>query len=318
MEINKELKQKSGIYRIYNLKKEKCYIGSTVNLHDRLTNGHLYNLRLNQHGNKKLQNFWNKYGEIYFHYEILEFVDDINKLIEREQYYLDVILFARDYIDSDFKDKRFIHLGLNNSPTATNTLGFLHGEETKRQQSKSGKEKWKDEKYREKQKYNPRNLGIKSSDVKKKKLSVTNKQFWQDNPDKKKELSDLMNSSEMNDHLSSKSKQMWQNPEYIKKQEWTEDKKQKLSKSVADKWNDPVYRDNRNRAYRQTVDDPNYISPKNKKVELTHSQNNQKIILGSKKIATQWLKDLYGVVTDIKRYTDTGRQYKDYYISFID
>lgn len=77
----------SGIYRIKNLKTNKIYIGSSKNLHKRKIQ-HLYGLRNNCHGNNKLQNSWNKYGEESFVFEVIEECE-VEKLIEREQHWVD-------------------------------------------------------------------------------------------------------------------------------------------------------------------------------------------------------------------------------------
>ena len=77
----------SGIYKITNLINGKIYIGSSINLKRRM-NEHLRELRLNIHSNKRLQNSYNKYGEENFKTEVVEYCD-INKVREREQFYID-------------------------------------------------------------------------------------------------------------------------------------------------------------------------------------------------------------------------------------
>lgn len=77
----------SVIYKITNSITNKFYIGSTCNFQKRKY-AHLNHLRNNKHCNKKLQNSWNKYGEINFIFEIIEYTDREN-LIILEQYYLD-------------------------------------------------------------------------------------------------------------------------------------------------------------------------------------------------------------------------------------
>ena len=77
-----------GIYCITNTITNKVYVGSTVNLHRRCV-AHLRTLRANKHHSAKLQRAWNKYGEEAFKFEIIEYVTDISKLDEREQYWID-------------------------------------------------------------------------------------------------------------------------------------------------------------------------------------------------------------------------------------
>jgi group I intron endonuclease len=79
----------SCIYRISSIiHPEKWYYGSTVNLYGRKDN-HIWYLRNNKHSNNFLQNHFNKYGEQDLVFDIVELVDDVTKLIIREQHYLD-------------------------------------------------------------------------------------------------------------------------------------------------------------------------------------------------------------------------------------
>lgn len=82
------MKKISCIYRIRNLKNDKCYIGSTINFTQR-KNNHKYKLRNNRHPSSILQNAWNKHGELSFIFEIVENIEDEKFLIDREQFYLD-------------------------------------------------------------------------------------------------------------------------------------------------------------------------------------------------------------------------------------
>lgn len=81
----------SGIYAILNLKNHKHYVGSAVNLRKR-KGVHLAELRAGRHHCSKLQNAWNKYGESAFRFDVLEIVEDKERLIEREQFYIDATL----------------------------------------------------------------------------------------------------------------------------------------------------------------------------------------------------------------------------------
>ena len=78
---------RSGIYKIENLVNGKFYIGSAERLVKR-KNNHLCYLRNGTHTNIKLQRAFNKYGEDYFKFSIIETCEN-NLLIEREQYYID-------------------------------------------------------------------------------------------------------------------------------------------------------------------------------------------------------------------------------------
>lgn len=79
-----------GIYKIVNLINNKIYIGSSKNLYNRRKT-HFSKLRLNYFYNKTLQKDFNEYGENNFKFEILEIINNINNLINREQYWIDFL-----------------------------------------------------------------------------------------------------------------------------------------------------------------------------------------------------------------------------------
>lgn len=104
--LDEELKNKSGIYQIRNLANGKLYIGSASNLYRRKKHQHLYLLRKRVHHNTHLQNAFNKYGEQNFIFEVIEFVEDKNKLLELEQYWLDKLNIIKEgYNKSPIADK---------------------------------------------------------------------------------------------------------------------------------------------------------------------------------------------------------------------
>jgi group I intron endonuclease len=116
------LNNKSGIYKIINVKNNKIYVGSAVNLRRR-KNGHLMKLRKNEHKNIYLQNSFNKYGEENFKFEVIEYVDDKNNLIKREQYWIDFLNVC---------DK---NIGYNINPIAGSSLGVKRSNEFKKKLS---------------------------------------------------------------------------------------------------------------------------------------------------------------------------------------
>lgn len=115
--------KRSAIYKITCLINNKIYIGSAKIVQYR-KHQHFVDLKNNKHCNKKLQRSYNKYGKENFIFEILEFVEDKSKLIEREQFYLDTILFAQQFINKE--NDLFNILGFNLKPIAGNSLFFKH------------------------------------------------------------------------------------------------------------------------------------------------------------------------------------------------
>lgn len=79
-----------GIYQIKNKTNNKSYIGSSSRLNFRWKR-HLTDLKCNIHHSLALQRAFHKYGHDNFEFIILENCDE-DKLIEREQYYLDILL----------------------------------------------------------------------------------------------------------------------------------------------------------------------------------------------------------------------------------
>ena len=89
MKIQIETKNKIGIYCLLNINNNKRYVGSSVNIYNRLLS-HRSNLRNNKHPNQYLQNSYNKHGEKQFLISILEYCN-IEQLAEREQYYINLL-----------------------------------------------------------------------------------------------------------------------------------------------------------------------------------------------------------------------------------
>lgn len=100
--------KKSGIYKITNIINGKMYVGSSNNCKRRLRE-HFSHLRHNKHFNRKLQFAFNKYGENNFKFDIIEYVENVGLLLEREQYYLNTLLFA----DTDRKIFKKLSYNLN-------------------------------------------------------------------------------------------------------------------------------------------------------------------------------------------------------------
>jgi len=102
-----------GVYIIRNNIDNRCYVGSSINLRKR-KNEHIARLKSNTHRNVHINRFVNKYGIDSLFFEVLENTD-VENLIEREQYWIDLLKPV-----------------FNISPTAKNCLGVKHTDETKR------------------------------------------------------------------------------------------------------------------------------------------------------------------------------------------
>lgn len=84
---------RSGIYKIENMLNGKCYVGSAVVLKRRLIK-HKTELNCGKHHSQKLQRAWKKYGSDSFLFEVIEYVEDPQDLIAREQEWIDTFLSA--------------------------------------------------------------------------------------------------------------------------------------------------------------------------------------------------------------------------------
>lgn len=110
-----------GIYKIINTINDKIYVGSTFckGGFKRRWIIHKSGLKKNRHPNKHLQHAWNKYGEAFFIFEIIEVVTDSLILLVREQFYIDLY--------KTYDDK----IGYNILKNAGNNLGYKHTDEAK-------------------------------------------------------------------------------------------------------------------------------------------------------------------------------------------
>lgn len=109
-----------GIYKITNTVNGKVYVGSAVNLRRRFTQ-HRHSLRKDKHHSIKLQRSWNKHGENRFIFSVIEHVTEKEKLIDREQFWMDKL--------------DVFNVGYNTEPMAGNSLGVKHSEEARKNMS---------------------------------------------------------------------------------------------------------------------------------------------------------------------------------------
>lgn len=107
----------SGVYRIHCSGNQKAYIGSAVSLMQRLAS-HFSLLKRGAHTNRHLQSAYEKYGKASFSADIMLICNEEDR-IRWEQYFIN----AYDAADPEF--------GMNNSWTATTSVGFKHSDQTK-------------------------------------------------------------------------------------------------------------------------------------------------------------------------------------------
>lgn len=81
---------KPTIYIIININNKKIYIGSSVNIYRRKCH-HFKALSCNKHENSRLQRSYNKHGKEFFLFFKLDIIEDKEFLIEREQYWIDLL-----------------------------------------------------------------------------------------------------------------------------------------------------------------------------------------------------------------------------------
>lgn len=120
------VKNVSGIYQIKNIVNNTIYIGSAEFIRERWVN-HLSLLKQGKHHSIHLQNSWNKYGKENFQISILEECSK-NELIFKEQFYLNKLLKADQYILK--KSKYFLTKGLNIKPVANPGFFGKHSEQS--------------------------------------------------------------------------------------------------------------------------------------------------------------------------------------------
>jgi hypothetical protein len=93
-----------GIYKITNTKNKKVYIGSSKDIYRRWKE-HLGKLENNSHHSTKLQRSYNATKDkSVFHFDIIEVVEDADKLKSREQFYIDQDAFHNGYNCSALAD----------------------------------------------------------------------------------------------------------------------------------------------------------------------------------------------------------------------
>jgi group I intron endonuclease len=125
----------------------KLYIGSAVNLRKRFSS-HRRDLAKGRHHSIHLQRAWYKHGADAFKFLVIEKVDDPDRLLEREQHYLDLHQSANRERGYNVNVTAGSRLGMTNSPEAIARVvaanrGRIPSEETRAMMSaaKQGKKR---------------------------------------------------------------------------------------------------------------------------------------------------------------------------------
>lgn len=133
-----------GVYQIRNIGNEDRYMGSTSVGFGERWRKHLARLRKGNHPCRHLQNAWNKYGEAAFVFEVVEYVDDPDQVLEREQAWIDYYWATGTLY--------------NHSPTAGSTRGFRFSDEARARLSAALRETYNTEEGRETQRRRARQM----------------------------------------------------------------------------------------------------------------------------------------------------------------
>jgi hypothetical protein len=120
------MEKQGGVYRIKNLVNDKIYVGSAINLAQRKSQ-HFHNLQNGKSHNSHLQNSYDLYGKDNFIFEIIEYTNDNEYMLERENYWIDLLKAN----NPDF--------GYNVREDATNNVGIIFSKEHRQKISDSRK-----------------------------------------------------------------------------------------------------------------------------------------------------------------------------------
>lgn len=115
--------EQSGIYVIINIVDGNKYVGSSIDL-KRRQQRHFSDLKNNKHDNILLQSAFNKYGEKFIKFIVLEYINKEN-LVEREQFYINFFNSAQK--------------GYNLAQVANNNLNYIFTPEVRKKISDAHK-----------------------------------------------------------------------------------------------------------------------------------------------------------------------------------
>ena len=208
-----------GIYKIVNTVNNKVYIGQSINI-ERRFKGHRDNI--NKKIKHPLYSSIIKYGIGNFEFIVLEEIDNVLLLDQREQYWMD---HYKSY------DKEY---GYNLCSKAESNRGYKHSEESKKLNSIRAKERFQNEIFKSKMRESWKTRKLPSAETREKlskagkgknrtqntkdKMSDTWKILW-GNENYKKQLLEKRKppTQEQKDKIAKKAKERWANPEFKNK-----------------------------------------------------------------------------------------------------
>jgi group I intron endonuclease len=157
MRYNNFDKEKSGIYIIRNLINNKMYVGKSINIYNRISQHFTLLNTDSRDENIHLRNSWKKYGKNNFDYFVIEYCDPEELILQEKELFWIKQLRTLDR-------KHGYNLRLDSKSRC------IVSEETRKRLSEATKKRMSDPKER-------------------KKISERSKQFWKNNPDILKEMS---------------------------------------------------------------------------------------------------------------------------------
>lgn len=137
--------RKSGVYKIINTKNGRIYIGKASRFKERWTK-HVSKLRNNGHKNKFLQNDWNKCGEKWFEFYVVEVVEHPDKKTANSNRNLAEEKWIAKYYDGQKQCYNFA----KKSDALPRSVFSNDPDITKKILSEKSKVMWKDPEMREK------------------------------------------------------------------------------------------------------------------------------------------------------------------------
>lgn len=226
-----------GIYQIKNLSNGRIYIGSAAKFSARWSQ-HKKDLLSGKHGNKFLQNDFNKCGTDVFEFSVLEVVDGDKRARQKVE---------QRFIDQHFDNQVLCYNLKKQANVSRKDIPSKNPEETKRLISEASKRAWQDPEYIERMKASRSTPEFKEkrseaakkwSNENREFLSVAAKESWEklaqdpewleqykknasehakklhSNPDTKKKILDSHSSPEVKKVMSDKAKARMADPEF--------------------------------------------------------------------------------------------------------